>query len=44
MAVLPPPDMSVILSARHERVERIELADAGLPGLHAWRVNNRVGE
>jgi sugar lactone lactonase YvrE len=36
--------MSVILSARHERVERIELADAGLPGLHAWRVNNRVGE
>jgi sugar lactone lactonase YvrE len=36
--------MSVILSARHERVERIELADAGLPGLRAWRVNNRVGE
>jgi sugar lactone lactonase YvrE len=36
--------MSVILSARHERVERIDLGDAALPGLHAWRVNNRVGE
>jgi len=36
--------MSAILGARHQRVERIELADAGLPGLHAWPVNNRVGE
>lgn len=36
--------MSVILSARHAHVERIELAHASLLGLHAWRVNNRVGE
>jgi sugar lactone lactonase YvrE len=37
--------MSVILSAQHARVERIELSGyANLPGLHAWRVDNRVGE
>lgn len=40
--------MSVILSARHASVERIDLAGDGseraLPGLRAWRVNNRVGE
>ena len=34
----------MILSAQHAHVERIELPNVGVPGLHAWRVNNRVGE
>ena len=37
-------DTSVILSARHARLERVAIDHTGLPGLHAWRVNNRVGE
>ena len=34
----------MILSAQHAHVERVELPNVGVPGLHAWRVNNRVGE
>lgn len=39
--------MSVILNARHARAERVDIAPAhhaGLAGLRAWRVDNRVGE
>ena len=36
--------MSVILSARHEQVERVAVDAHDLPGLYAWRVGNRVGE
>ncbi len=36
--------MSVILNAQHARVERVEIDHPTLPGLHAWRVGNRVGE
>jgi sugar lactone lactonase YvrE len=36
--------MSVILNARHERVEPVAVEGPWLPGLQAWRVGNRVGE
>ena len=36
--------MSVTLSGQRARVERIEIEHAGLAGVRAWRVGNRVGE